>query len=169
MCHPLSLVRHIIGYFGTSSSVATYQGTSFIEKRLCATTGQMRQGIFATLTLYSPPCFSSSVKFLLQPTGRQVDKLIITNGEGGFRYSILPEPCYNESLTIETIGRKTLPAIRKKEALKCRSDTSRDHLWRFAVLMFACVVHPLQFFVGEGNSFPLVVGRFSSRPLNELC
>jgi hypothetical protein len=44
----------------------------------------------------------------------QVDELIVTNGEGGSRYSILAEPHYNESLTIETIGRKKLPAIRKR-------------------------------------------------------
>jgi LmbE family N-acetylglucosaminyl deacetylase len=47
----------------------------------------------------------------------RVDELIITNGEGGFRYSTLTEPYYNKSLTVEEIGRTELPAIRRKEAL----------------------------------------------------
>jgi LmbE family N-acetylglucosaminyl deacetylase len=47
----------------------------------------------------------------------RVDELIITNGEGGFRYSTLAEPYYNKHLTVEEIGRKELPAIRRKEAL----------------------------------------------------
>lgn len=46
-----------------------------------------------------------------------VDELIITNGEGGFRYSSLAEAYYNEPLTTEAVGRKELPAIRKRESL----------------------------------------------------
>jgi len=49
--------------------------------------------------------------------GGRVDELIITNGEGGFRYSTLAEPYYKKSLTIEAIGRKELPAIRRREAI----------------------------------------------------
>jgi LmbE family N-acetylglucosaminyl deacetylase len=48
----------------------------------------------------------------------QVDELIITDGEGGFRYSTLAEPYYNKSLAVEAIGRRELPAIRRKEALR---------------------------------------------------
>jgi LmbE family N-acetylglucosaminyl deacetylase len=47
----------------------------------------------------------------------QVDELIITDGEGGFRYLTLAEPLYNKSLTVESVGRKELPAIRREEAL----------------------------------------------------
>jgi LmbE family N-acetylglucosaminyl deacetylase len=61
-------------------------------------------------------CAATVYRLAVQLGGR-VDELIITNGEGGFRYSTLAEPYYKESLTIEAIGRKELPAIRRKEAL----------------------------------------------------
>jgi N-acetylglucosamine malate deacetylase 2 len=49
--------------------------------------------------------------------GGNVDELIITDGEGGFRYSTLAEPYYGKSLTTEAIGRKELPTIRRQEAI----------------------------------------------------
>jgi N-acetylglucosamine malate deacetylase 2 len=49
--------------------------------------------------------------------GGIVDELIITDGEGGFRYATLAEPYYGKSLTTEAIGRKELPAIRRNEAI----------------------------------------------------
>lgn len=49
--------------------------------------------------------------------GATVDELIITDGEGGFRYATLAEAYYKRPLTIESVGRKELPAIRKKEAI----------------------------------------------------
>lgn len=58
--------------------------------------------------------FAATVYRMAVQLHGQVDELIVTNGEGGSRYSILAEPHYNESLTIETIGRKKLPAIRKR-------------------------------------------------------
>jgi len=61
--------------------------------------------------------FAATVyRMAVQLHGR-VDELIITNGEGGFRYSTLAEPYYNKPLTVEKIGRAELPAIRRKEAL----------------------------------------------------
>lgn len=59
---------------------------------------------------------ATAYRMSVQLKGR-VDELIITNGEGGFRYSTLAEPYYKKPLTIEAIGRKELPAIRRKEAL----------------------------------------------------
>jgi len=44
-----------------------------------------------------------------------VDLAVITNGEGGYKYSTLAEPIYGIELTKESIGRKYLPEIRKKE------------------------------------------------------
>lgn len=44
-----------------------------------------------------------------------VDLALITNGEGGYKYSTLAEPIYGHELTIEDTGRKYLPEIRKKE------------------------------------------------------
>ncbi len=44
-----------------------------------------------------------------------VDLALITNGEGGYKYSTLAEPIYGLELTDEAVGRKYLPEIRKKE------------------------------------------------------
>ena len=46
-----------------------------------------------------------------------VDQAVITNGEGGYRYSLLAEPYYNLKLTNEKIGRENLPRIRKQELM----------------------------------------------------
>ncbi|MDQ3193675.1 MAG: PIG-L family deacetylase, partial [Bacteroidota bacterium] len=44
-----------------------------------------------------------------------VDIALITNGEGGYKYSTLAEDIYGLELTDEAVGRKYLPEIRKKE------------------------------------------------------
>lgn len=44
-----------------------------------------------------------------------VDLALITNGEGGYKYSTLAENIYGHELTIEDTGRKYLPEIRKNE------------------------------------------------------
>jgi len=46
------------------------------------------------------------------------DILLITNGEGGFKYSTLAERLYDLELTEESIGRAHLPGIRRKEFLE---------------------------------------------------
>ena len=49
------------------------------------------------------------------------DIAVITNGEGGFKYSTLAEALYGLELTDEEVGRKELPAIRRVEmATGCR-------------------------------------------------
>jgi len=44
-----------------------------------------------------------------------VDLCVITNGEGGYKYSTLAEPYYHLKLTDEKVGRKYLPKIRHDE------------------------------------------------------
>jgi N-acetylglucosamine malate deacetylase 2 len=44
-----------------------------------------------------------------------VDLVVITNGEGGYKYSTLGNDYYHLNLTDEKIGRKYLPGIRHKE------------------------------------------------------
>ena len=61
--------------------------------------------------------FAATVYRMAVQLGGTVDELIITNGEGGYRYSTLAEPYYGKQLTDEAVGRKELPAIRKQEAL----------------------------------------------------
>lgn len=46
-----------------------------------------------------------------------VDQCVITNGEGGYKYSTLAEAYYNLELTDEKIGRENLPRIRKQELI----------------------------------------------------
>jgi LmbE family N-acetylglucosaminyl deacetylase len=63
-------------------------------------------------------CFSATVYEITHNIGGSVDQLIITNGEGGYRYSLLAEGYYHEPLTDEAVGRAMLPEIRKKEVLE---------------------------------------------------
>lgn len=49
--------------------------------------------------------------------GGIVDQAVITNGEGGYKYSLLAESYYNLKLTDEKTGRENLPRIRKQELM----------------------------------------------------
>ena len=46
-----------------------------------------------------------------------VDQCVITNGEGGYKYSTLAESYYGLELTDEIVGRENLPRIRKQELI----------------------------------------------------
>ena len=49
------------------------------------------------------------------------DVVVITNGEGGFKYATLAERIYELELTDEAIGRRHLPEIRRRELVAgCR-------------------------------------------------
>ncbi len=45
------------------------------------------------------------------------DIVLVTNGEGGYKYSTLAEEVYHKELTNEQSGRASLPTIRKKELM----------------------------------------------------
>lgn len=47
----------------------------------------------------------------------KVDLALLTNGEGGYKYSTLGEDIYGLDLTDEKTGREYLPAIRKQELM----------------------------------------------------
>ncbi len=61
--------------------------------------------------------FAVTIFRIVRELGGTVDQLIITNGEGGFRYSVLAEALYGERLTEEPVARDRLPEIRKQETL----------------------------------------------------
>ncbi len=63
-------------------------------------------------------CFAATVYEITHNLGGTVDQLVITNGEGGYRYSLLAESFYGVALTDEAIGRAALPEIRKRELLE---------------------------------------------------
>jgi len=50
--------------------------------------------------------------------GATCDLVVITNGEGGFKYATLAERYYGAELTREDVGRARLPAIRRAELLE---------------------------------------------------
>ncbi len=55
------------------------------------------------------------------------DILLVTNGEGGYKYSTLAEEIYGKELTDEQQGRMSLPTIRKKELMSgCAYIGMRD-------------------------------------------
>lgn len=61
--------------------------------------------------------FAATTYCLSRELKGTVDELVITNGEGGYRYSLLAEKIYGVHLTQENIGRSHLPAIRKQETI----------------------------------------------------
>lgn len=62
-------------------------------------------------------CFAGTTYRITKELGGTVDQLVITMGEGGYRYSLLGNKYYGLDLTDEATGRKYLPAIRKQELL----------------------------------------------------
>lgn len=58
-----------------------------------------------------------------------VDQLIITNGEGGYRYSSLADRYYGVNLTNESVGRQRLPHIRREEARRAARVLGIRHQW----------------------------------------
>lgn len=63
-------------------------------------------------------CFAATTYEITHNLGGTVDQMVITNGEGGYRYSLLAESFYGVALTDEAIGRAALPEIRKRELLE---------------------------------------------------
>ena len=73
--------------------------------------------------------FAATVYRITKELGGSVDQLVLTNGEGGFRYSRLAEAYYGLPLTREEIGRSRLPAIRKDETLRAGRILGIRHHW----------------------------------------
>ena len=73
--------------------------------------------------------FAATVYRITNELGGSVDQLVLTNGEGGFRYSRLAEAYYGLPLTREDIGRSRLPAIRKDETLRAGRILGIRHHW----------------------------------------
>lgn len=61
--------------------------------------------------------FSGAVYKTTHALGGTVDLAVVTNGEGGYRFSTLAEPIYGLKLTDEAVGRAHLPSIRKRELM----------------------------------------------------
>lgn len=61
--------------------------------------------------------FAATTYRLAQELGAQVDQVIITSGEAGYRYSSLAEKIYGLPLSQERTGRSHLAQIRRREVL----------------------------------------------------
>lgn len=59
--------------------------------------------------------FGATLYRLAHQLDATCDLLVITNGEGGFKYATLAEPLYGAELSDEATGRALLPAIRQRE------------------------------------------------------
>jgi N-acetylglucosamine malate deacetylase 2 len=60
---------------------------------------------------------AATVYKITHDLGGRVDLAVITNGEGGYKYSTLAESIYGVELTDEKVGRQMLPTIRKRELM----------------------------------------------------
>jgi LmbE family N-acetylglucosaminyl deacetylase len=61
--------------------------------------------------------FAATVYKITHELKGTVDLLLVTNGEGGYKYSTLAESIYGLELTDEKVGREHLPRIRKMELM----------------------------------------------------
>ncbi len=61
--------------------------------------------------------FAATVYSIVRELGGTVDQVVVSNGEAGYRYSVLAEQIYGLKLSEERIGRPNLPEIRKQESL----------------------------------------------------
>lgn len=59
--------------------------------------------------------FAATVYKITQELHGVADLFVVTNGEGGYKYSTLAEAYYGKELTNEKVGREFLPQIRKQE------------------------------------------------------
>lgn len=58
-----------------------------------------------------------------------VDQCVITNGEGGYKYSTLAEAYYGLELTDEAVGRANLPRIRKQELMNAGKIIGENNIY----------------------------------------
>lgn len=61
--------------------------------------------------------FAVTIYKLSHDLKSRVDIAVVTNGEGGYKYSTLAEDLYGVELTDEKVGREYLPTIRKRELM----------------------------------------------------
>lgn len=61
--------------------------------------------------------YSATLYAITQFLGGNVDVAVLTDGSGGFDYSMLAEPLYGKRLAVEPEARDYLPAVRKQEML----------------------------------------------------
>lgn len=71
--------------------------------------------------------FAATTYRIARELGGAIDEVVITDGEGGYRYSLLAEKIYGVQLTREDVGRTRLPAIRRQETIRAGRILSIRH------------------------------------------
>lgn len=88
---------------------------------LKVSTGQSSSQALKVLVVVAHPddetAMAATIYKITHEQGGIVDQAVITNGEGGYKYSLLAESFYHLKLTDEKIGRENLPRIRKQELM----------------------------------------------------
>lgn len=88
---------------------------------LKVSTGQSSSQPLKVLVVVAHPddetAMAATIYKITHEQGGIVDQAVITNGEGGYKYSLLAESYYHLKLTDEKIGRENLPRIRKQELM----------------------------------------------------
>src|SRR5271170_5221342 len=99
----------------------TYSFLSFALSAILAAGFLEAQSPIKVLAVVAHPddeyAFAATTYRIARELGGTVDQVVISNGEAGFRYSILAEQTYGLRLTDEQVGRANLPEIRKQESL----------------------------------------------------
>ncbi|HVS17806.1 MAG TPA: PIG-L family deacetylase [Planctomycetota bacterium] len=72
--------------------------------------------------------FAASLYVSSRHLGGRCEVFVITNGEGGFKYSGLAERLYGAPLTIEAVGRERLPDLRRYEMVQSARILGVAHL-----------------------------------------
>jgi LmbE family N-acetylglucosaminyl deacetylase len=97
------------------------------RRRVTAVTGAGPQLLCIVAHPDDETTFAGTLYQTAMQLGGAADLVVITNGEGGYKYSTLAEPIYGLELTREEVGRAELPAIRARElAAGCRILRVRD-------------------------------------------
>ncbi len=73
--------------------------------------------------------FAATLYKIATHLGGACDAVVVTNGEGGFKYSTLAEPLYGLELSDEATGRRHLPAIRRAEMLEGARILGLREVW----------------------------------------
>jgi len=74
--------------------------------------------------------FAGATYRLVRESGWSAEQVVITDGEGGYRYSTLAEKIYGQPLASPEDGRKHLVAIRREETLRAGKILGVEH-YRF--------------------------------------
>jgi len=101
--------------------IVTRRGLSVLLAFALASVSSVAQERLKVLAVVAHPddeyAFAAASYRIARELGGTVDQVIISNGEAGYRYSVLAEQVYGLRLTDEQVGRANLPEIRKQESL----------------------------------------------------